>query len=128
MKTLVRILGIGTLVAILALMTLGPVTSAQREERGRERSEGDCETIGFRLREMVANGELTREEAVEQYRVACGERGRERSEEDREAIGLRLREMIENGELTREEAGEMLEGLRRCMAANPPQSPPSPTR
>jgi hypothetical protein len=60
MKTLVRILGIGTLVAILALMTLGPVTSAQREERGRERSEGDCETIGFRLREMVANGELTR--------------------------------------------------------------------
>lgn len=71
MKTLWRILGIGMLVAILGSMTQGPVTSAQSE----------------------------------------------RSEEDCEAIGLRLREMVENGELTREEAGEMLEGLRRRMAA-----------
>jgi len=60
MKAPGKILGIGMLVAILALMTLGPVTSAQGEERGRERSEERCDAIGLRLREMVENGELTR--------------------------------------------------------------------
>ncbi len=57
MKTLWKILRIGMLVTILGLMILGPVTSAQSE-----RSEEDCEAIGRRLREMVENGELTREE------------------------------------------------------------------
>jgi hypothetical protein len=116
MKTFRRIVGIGMLVAILGLMALGPVTSAQ-EERGSERSAEDCDAIGPRLREMVENGELTREEAGEQYRAACGERGRERSEEDCQAIGRRIRAAVEAGELTREEAGEMLEGLRRRMDA-----------
>jgi hypothetical protein len=115
MKTFRRIVGIGMLVAILGLMALGPVTSAQ-EERGSERSAEDCDAIGPRLREMVENGELAREEAGERYHAACDERGRERSEED-QAIGRRLRAAVEAGELTREEAGEMLEGLRRRMDA-----------
>ena len=53
MKALWRIVRIGMLVAVLGLMTLGPVTSAQGEERGSERSEEDCEAIGLRLREDV---------------------------------------------------------------------------
>jgi polyhydroxyalkanoate synthesis regulator phasin len=60
---------------------------------------------------MVANGELTREEAGARYNAACGERGSERSEEDGQAIRRRLSAAVEAGELTREEAGEMLEGL-----------------
>jgi len=65
MKTLGKILGIGMLVAILGSMTLGAVTSPEGEERGSERSEEDCEAIGLRLRGMVENSELTREEAGE---------------------------------------------------------------
>ena len=81
MKTLWRIVGIGMLVAVLGLMTLGPVISAQGEERGSERSEEDCEAIGLCLREMVENGELTREEAGEMLeglrrRMAVAERQR----------------------------------------------------
>jgi len=55
-------------------------------DRGRK-----CEGLGLRLREMVANGELTPEEARERYSAACGERRGERGR-DCEGLGLRLRE------------------------------------
>ena len=82
MKTLWKILGIGMLVAILGSVTLGSGASARIDFAGRsEHSAEDCDALGLRLREMIKNGELTREEAGEmleglRWRMAVAERQR----------------------------------------------------
>jgi len=73
----------------------------------------DCEAIGLRLRAMIANSELTPDQARERHNAACGRRGQERSEQSAsrrgrncEGVGLRRRDMVEKEELPIEEIRE----------------------
>jgi polyhydroxyalkanoate synthesis regulator phasin len=79
----------------------------------------DCEALGVRLRELVARGELTAEEARERYDAACGgrdDRGRGDARPDWDAIKKRIESAVERGEMTREEADALYAEIRRRMA------------
>ena len=64
---------------MLASIAVGSTVSAQMSKDSAPEqmdSAQECESIGLRLREMVANGELTPEQAHERYGTACRARVR----------------------------------------------------
>jgi len=61
-----KVLGVSILAALLVLVAFGSVAGAQGDfTDSRQRSQKDYDALGLRLREMVARGALTSEEAAE---------------------------------------------------------------
>ena len=70
----------------------------------------DIESVRAYLKEQVASGELTKEEAIVRLAEATAEFGsceksKAKVSPELEAFGKKLKEQIENGEITEDEAG-----------------------
>jgi uncharacterized membrane protein len=102
MKKTIKTLGFG-LVLVLALATAG----CSRKKEANEAH--DLESVRASLRERVARGELTKEEAIVQLAEARAKFGPGEKHEAKlspalEAYGDELKERVAKGELTAEEA------------------------
>ena len=105
--------GIGTLCLALILgLVLTMAGCSMKKEPNKPR---DLESVRVSLKEQVANGELTREEAVVRLAEATkeaklGSRGKDKTGKKAklspalEALGEKLKEQVAKGELTAEEA------------------------
>jgi hypothetical protein len=101
----------GTIGTLCPALILGPAFAIASCSRKKEPNEAqDLESVRAHLREQVARGEPTREEAIVRLAEARVEYGSKKKEEgselspELEAYGEELKERVAKGELTPEEA------------------------
>lgn len=102
--------GIKTLCFVLVMGLVFAVVSFSRKKEPNAAQ--DIESVRASLREQVASGKLTREEAIVKLAEAIAKLGSWEKDKDKlsqelEALGEKLKEQTDSGEITEEQAKDI---------------------